>query len=56
MATLDRDFSLVPSMEAVALRLTRAARALDHLHAVLSNGTANNIERSDTSEAAVDRS
>lgn len=54
MATLDCDHNLVQSMEAVALRLSRAARAVDHLLAVLSNGTATDMQRADTSETAAE--
>jgi hypothetical protein len=54
MATLGRDHNLVRSMEAIALRLSRAARAVDHLLAVLSNGTSTKTQRSDTSETAAE--
>jgi hypothetical protein len=54
MATLGRDHNLVRSMEAIALRLSRAARAVDHLLAVLSNGTSTKTLRSDTSETAAE--
>lgn len=50
MATAGRDFNLVQSMSAIALRLSRAARAVDHLLAALSNATSNDVERSDMSE------
>jgi pimeloyl-ACP methyl ester carboxylesterase len=41
-------------MEAIALRLSRAARAVDHLLAALSNGTSTDTQRSDTSETAAE--
>ena len=37
-------------MQAIALRLSRAARAVDHLLATLSNGPSNDMQRADTSE------
>lgn len=52
MATLGGDHNLVQSAEAIALRLSRAARALDHLLAALSNGTSTDMQRADTSETA----
>ncbi|MDV6979105.1 hypothetical protein [Mycobacterium intracellulare] len=54
MATLGGDRNLVRSMEAIALRLSRAARAVDHLLAALSNGTSTDKQRSDTSETAAE--
>ncbi|WP_284232007.1 hypothetical protein [Mycobacterium antarcticum] len=54
MATMGGDHSLVRSMEAIALRLGRAARAVDHLLAVLSNGTSTDMQRADTSETAAE--
>lgn len=54
MATMGGDRNLVQSMEAVALRLSRAARAVDHLLAALSNGTSTKTQRSDTSETAAE--
>jgi hypothetical protein len=54
MATAGADRALVQSMEAIALRLSRAARAVDHLLAVLSNGTSTVMQRSDTSEATAE--
>lgn len=52
MATMGGDRDLVRSMEAIVLRLSRAARAVDHLLAVLSNGTSTDTQRADTSETA----
>jgi hypothetical protein len=54
MATMGGDRNLVRSMEAIALRLSRAARAVDHLLAALSNGTSTATQRSDTSETAAE--
>lgn len=50
MATAGADKTLVGSMQAIALRLSRAARAVDHLLATLSNGPSNDMQRADTSE------
>ena len=50
MATMGRDSDLVESMAAIALRLGRAARAVDNLLAVLSNGSSSEMQRSDTAE------
>lgn len=50
MATADGDPNLVQSMKAIALRLSRAARAVDHVLAALSNGTSTDTQRSDTAE------
>lgn len=52
MAVAGLDFNLVQSMSAIALRLSRAARAVDHLLAALSNATSNDTQRSDMSENA----
>ncbi|ETA93369.1 hypothetical protein [Mycobacterium avium] len=50
MATADGDQNLVQSMKAITLRLSRAARAVDHVLAGLSNGTSTDTQRSDTAE------
>lgn len=52
MATAGLDLNLVQSMSAIALRLSRAARAVDHLLATLSNAASNDMQRSDMSETA----
>jgi len=54
MAMKDGDHNLVRSMEAIALRLSRAARAVDHLLAALSNGTSTDTQRFDTAETAAE--
>jgi len=54
MATAGADRTLVQSMEAIALRLSRAARAVDHVLAALSNGTSTEMRRSDTSETTAE--
>ncbi|MGV0037110.1 hypothetical protein [Mycobacterium colombiense] len=52
MATAALDLNLVQSMAAIALRLSRAARAVDHLLAALSDAALNDMQRSDMSETA----
>lgn len=54
MATLGGDHNLVQSTKAIALRLSRAARAIDDLLAALSNGTSTGMQRSDVSETAAE--
>ena len=54
MATMGRDSDLVESMAAIALRLSRAARAVDNLLAALSNGSSSEMQRSDTAETTAE--
>lgn len=54
MATMARDSDLVESMAAIALRLSRAARAVDNLLAALSNGSSSAMQRSDTAETTAE--
>ncbi|GBF14923.1 hypothetical protein Br6_02299 [Rhodococcus sp. Br-6] len=54
MATVGRDADLVESMAAIALRLSRAARAVDNLLAALSNGSSSAMQRSDTAETTAE--
>jgi hypothetical protein len=54
MATAGADRTLVQSMEAIALRLSRAARAVDNVLAALSNSTSTAMQRSDTSETTAE--
>lgn len=54
MATMGGDRNLVQSAEAIALRLSRAAKAVDDLLAVLSNDTSTDMQRADTSEFAAE--
>lgn len=50
MSMMGRDQSLFQSMSAIAIRLCRAARAVDNLLAALSNGSASEMDRTDTAE------
>lgn len=54
MSVMGRDLSLVQSVEAIAIRLSRAARAVDNLLAALSNDSASNMQRTDTAEATAE--
>lgn len=54
MATAGGDRELVESMIAIGLRLSRAARAVDHLLATLGSGTSSEMQRSDMSETAAE--
>ena len=54
MAMMGRDQDLVQSTSAIAVRLSRAARAVDHLLAALSNGSSTEMERTDIAEATAE--
>ncbi|WP_256979063.1 MULTISPECIES: hypothetical protein [unclassified Rhodococcus (in: high G+C Gram-positive bacteria)] len=54
MAMVDGDRELVKSMAAIALRLSRAARAVDTLLGALSNGSSSTMQRSDTAETTAE--
>ena len=49
MATAGADRTVIRSTQAIAMRLSRAARAVDHLLAALSSSS-DNMQRADTSE------
>ncbi len=54
MSMMGGDLSLVQSIEAIAVRLSRAARAVDNLLAALSNGSASDMQRTDTAETTAE--